>query len=312
MNKKIIVLVSVFIVSAIIASIMMYNLYMYKIDDKSGSNNRSRQLSNVYYLKNKPGLRDIIPMNSNNTYSVAAYIDIGQSIDLDWIAQQLENNGFQVSFINSEEGFLDYSKPYYTLPSLCNGDSICPVITVNGRVYSNGTIIAYVILGPDNIGLLGYLDSTNGRVIPVTGKTIIDILGILDRQDLSYYVQYAMPSHPDAKYIIFIYPSTDWIEYSEDYNAIEVNGYYTLSDNATVLVAGFIHLSKAEWATTYGSKLYIDNNLISYVRVGEHETQSNYGPLPIDQYFQPGSTHNVKFDVEQGQKAFFLITVITA
>ncbi len=306
-------LIMVMISLVILGSVLLSYNYSHSMSSKINVEDDKAMFQNhnmVYYLEYKPGLKDIIPENINDTYTVIAYVDVNTTITLDSLAQQLENNGFIVTSIDYDKGFLEYHKTYYNFPSRCNSGTVCPSETVYGRVYNNGTILSYVNVGSINLGSLGLLDPASSTIIPVTGKAVIEILNILGRQELVYSIKYSIPSHPDARYLIFIYPSTDW--FAGRPNAPIVDGYYTVSPNITVLAAGYINIIKDLVPSTVYSELYIDDNLISEIRIGGYAVYADYGSIPVEQYFAPGSTHNVKLFLDYDAYGFFIITVIAS
>ncbi len=247
--------------------------------------------------------------DQDNSSPFVSWVETNTSIDLDSVAQQLEANGYTIT--GSQPGvFIEVSKTFYCFPDFCERYG-CPQATVQGRIYSNGTILFYTLVAPGSIAAIAYLDDDFEQVVPVTIKAMYEVLGILGLDSYKYCIVNSIVSFPEARYIVFLYPSRSWFDFPEYSGAIGFQGTYSVRSNATIYYAGYLVIVKSS-GYTVNYHLKIDGNTVaSSPYAGNGAIRHVTGSIDANQYFQPSSSHGVVAVCENYYGyGYFVIAVI--
>ncbi len=238
--------------------------------------------------------------NSSDNVTLVSWVLTNQTINLEDANESLTENGFLVTEVTDE--YLEANKRYDCLPGFYTGIN-APGVTVNVRVYSNGTILAYVVLDPSQLPLITYFPRGAKKPGLLTGKVLNDVLSYLGLGEYAQYIKHSMPSHPDAKYIGFMWAHNDWMGF-------DVSGTYKI--NKEVIAAGYILLINSyDDQRDYGVSLYLDGERVAYVADKWYYCSSGckddvYGILD-NKYFTQGS-HSI--GMSHGDDYGFFVVVM--
>lgn len=279
----------------IIVSLLVINaLYFTTMNNKY--NERLLYKERIYVLSPSP-IRITKPYGADNGYHVAqtdmftfiSWTDTNQDIDLDNAANLLQQQGFYIVTVNTT--YLEALKRYLLYPHLQN-DINAPALTIYTRIYVNGTIMTYTVVSRESLAMLMYMDSSMQYPIPVTMKTLIDILNILQMQQYTEQIYNGIPSLPEARYIGVIWSHNTW--------RTSVSGIYYINEE---VLAG-------AWIVLFGPS----GNAHTYFKVDNYLYYDDYpydgwvrGAL-IDQHVAQGSHSVTAYRYSYG--IFFLIMLI--
>ncbi len=302
MKRTVKLLVLVLVLPAIIvfSAIHLYSQYSSERCPVLSGSQRGKM---IYQLEPvEPVIRDIRPAgNGDGAYTLVSWVNVGQTLNPVNVVSQLSNAGFTISEVN-ESSHVDASK-YYNVFSFCTSTA-CPGRSIYLRVYLNGTVIAYTVFSPGDMGGIGYMQYGAQAMVPITYEALKDALNALGYGSMINYASTGVIGLPVAKYLVFIYPSNNWVRN----NAGEYYGYYTISSSASTVIGGYLLVAYSNADYDLHVKLKVNGTIIAEV-TAQDAVKYLMGAIN-NEFLQPGNTYQLSYYHSYEKYMYFTVTII--